>query len=287
MHLSVLCRTLEQVEAAAACGQVDEIVIDFLELDGIAKGLRAARPKATVVAAPRIIKPAEEALWRVLVDLDGADAILVRSAGLLMRLSALAAPKRRAPPRLPALHADFSLNVANSAAASAFFELDVARLAPTFDLDALQLCELSTSLPAEQRARLEVIIHANVPIFHTEHCALARTLSEGNSYKDCGHPCTRHSLHLVDEHQQRHHVLADSGCRNTVFNSQPQSAAPYLRQLRDAGVRNVRVELTDQPGLVVPLLERYAALAAARPSRSACSPGCRNTLWTRRGTGRA
>ena len=33
-HLSVLCRTHEQVVAAAACAAVDEIVIDFLELDG-------------------------------------------------------------------------------------------------------------------------------------------------------------------------------------------------------------------------------------------------------------
>lgn len=87
-------------------------------------------------------------------------------------------------------------------------------------------------------------------------------LSSGNSYKDCGHPCTRHSLHLVDENQHRHHVLADSGCRNTVFNAQPQSAAPYVAQLLAAGVANLRVELTDQPAeLVGPLLTSYAALA--------------------------
>ena len=85
---------------------------------------------------------------------------------------------------------------------------------------------------------------------------------------------------------RREQVLADSGCRNTVFNSQPQSAAPYVARLREAGVRNMRVgladprgegtarlsshppavsrrvELTDQPAEVVgPLLERYAALA--------------------------
>jgi len=257
-HLSVLCRTQEQVAAAAACAAVDEIVIDFLELDGVREGLAAARPKATVVAAPRIIKPAEEALWRVLLQLDGADAILVRGAGLLSRLAELAEEEGAT---LPRIHADFSLNVANAAAAQAYLELGVARLAPTFDLDADQLCALLSALPPSLRSRIEVIVHAHVPIFHTEHCVFARTLSKGNSYKDCGHPCTRHSLHLVDEKQQRHHVLADSGCRNTVFNSQPQSAAPYLAQLREAGVRHMRVELTDQPAeLVGPLLERYAAL---------------------------
>ena len=177
----------------------------------------------------------------------------VRSAGLLMRLSAMAAEAaaERGGVLLPELHADFSLNVANSEAARAFLKLGVVRLAPTFDLNALQIMELSAALAPHERDRLEVIVHTNVPIFHTEHCVFARRLSEGNSYKDCGHPCTRHSLHLVDEHQNRHTVLADSGCRNTVFNAQPQSAAPYLSQLLDAGVRHLRVELTDQPGALV------------------------------------
>ena len=122
----MLCRTQEQVAAAAACASVDEIVIDFLELDGIREGLAAARPKATVVAAPRIIKPAEEALWRVLLQLDPApDAILVRGAGLLSRLSELAAEEGAA---LPKIHADFSLNVANAAAAQAYLDLGVTRL---------------------------------------------------------------------------------------------------------------------------------------------------------------
>ena len=253
----MLCRTHEQVVAAAASPVVDEIMIDFLELDGIREGLLAARPKATAVAAPRIIKPAEEALWRELLMLDGADAILVRGAGLLHKLSTLAAEEGV---ELPHIYGDFSLNVANSNAAAAYFDLGVDRLAPTFDLDASQLCDLANALLPSQRSRLEVIAHANVPIFHTEHCVFANRLSNGNSFKDCGHPCTRHSLHLIDEKQHRHHVLADSGCRNTIFNSQPQSAAPYLDELVEAGIRHLRVELTDQPGrLVGPMLERYAA----------------------------
>jgi len=217
-----------------------------------------------VVAAPRIIKPAEESLWRVLLSLQGADAILVRSAGLLTRLSELAEEEGVT---LPKVHGDFSLNVANSAAAAAFLDLNVQRLTPTLDLDVRQVCALASALPPSQRDRLEAIVHTNVPIFHTEHCVYARCLSNGDSYKDCGHPCTRHTLHLVDGQQGRHAVLADSGCRNTVFNSQPQSAAPFLGALLEAGVRHLRIELTDQPGsLVGPLLARYADLAAAHAS---------------------
>ena len=138
------------------------MVIGSLDAEGIKEGLAAARPKSTVVAAPRIIKPAEEALWRVLLELGEADAILVRSAGLLSRLSALAEEEGA---QLPAIHADFSLNVANSAAARAFLDMGVRRLSPTFDLDANQLADLAQALPPSQRDQIEVVVHANVRTF--------------------------------------------------------------------------------------------------------------------------
>lgn len=60
-------------------------------------------------------------------------------------------------------------------------------------------------------ARLEVVVHAKIPIFHTEHCVFARFLSKGNSYLDCGHVCTRHNVHLRDEKGFDNLVLADMG----------------------------------------------------------------------------
>ena len=50
-----------------------------------------------------------------------------------------------------------------------------------------------------------------------------RFLSTGNSYKDCGHPCEAATLHLRDPQGADHLVLADMGCRNTVFNARAQS----------------------------------------------------------------
>ena len=72
-------------------------------------------------------------------------------------------------------------------------------------------------------ARLEAIVHQHLPIFHTEHCVFCRFLSDGNSYLDCGHPCESNSVHLRDGSGKDHLVLADEGCRNTVFNAQAQS----------------------------------------------------------------
>ena len=74
-------------------------------------------------------------------------------------------------------------------------------------------------------ARLEAVAHQHLPIFHTEHCVFARFLSAGDSHLDCGRPCEMHALHLRDGGGADHLVLADEGCRNTVFNAQAQSGA--------------------------------------------------------------
>ena len=66
-------------------------------------------------------------------------------------------------------------------------------------------------------------MHQHLPIFHTEHCVFCRFLSDGNSYLDCGRPCESNSVHLRDCNGKDHLVVADEGCRNTVFNAQAQS----------------------------------------------------------------
>jgi hypothetical protein len=65
-------------------------------------------------------------------------------------------------------------------------------------------------------------------------------------------------VHLRDETGADHLVLADMGCRNTLFNASAQSGAFFATDLLRAGLRAFRVELTDQPAhTVAPLLQRY------------------------------
>lgn len=60
------------------------------------------------------------------------------------------------------------------------------RLTPTHDLNAAQIAALARSLGPAAARRVEAVIHQHLPIFHTEHCAFCRFLSDGNSFKDCG-----------------------------------------------------------------------------------------------------
>ena len=256
--LTVLCRTREQTFAAMNVPWLKEIILDFLEVHGLQDMVDRVKAsgRRAVVATPRVLKPNEELLWRFYLKL-GADALLVRSAGLMRILKNLR--ENGEDHFVPELRGDFSLNAANAVGASVLFRqggLD--SLTPTHDLNAAQHVKMARALGAESAAKLEVIIHQHLPIFYTEHCVFCRFLSEGNSYRDCGHPCETTRVHLRDGGGSDHLVLADMGCRNTVFNAKAQSGAEYIHELTNAGIKRFRVELVDEPAeTVASLLEAY------------------------------
>jgi putative protease len=132
----------------------------------------------------------------------------------------------------------------------------------SYDLNLTQLESLLQSAPASW---FEVTIHQHMPLFHMEHCVFARELSSGTSYKDCGRPCERHALSLRDRAGLEHPVLADVGCRNTVFHAKSQSAASLVAALREAGVRRYRIELVrEDAGETRKTVAAYRALLDGR-----------------------
>src|SRR5262249_54964186 len=109
----------------------------------------------------------------------------------------------------------------------------------------------------------EAVVHQHMPMFHMEHCVFAHTLSTGKDYRDCGRPCDRHRVDLKDRVGESHPLVADVGCRNTVYNANAQSAAEYIPTIQDLGLRPSRADLPRKdPAAVGPLLERYARVLA-------------------------
>ena len=263
--LTVLCRTMEQVETCCAFDFLDEIQADFLEVHGLRDAVKKIQEagKKAVVATPRVLKPDEEKLWRFYLSLN-ADALLVRSAGLLRKLNELIPEKAEEGKTYPRLRGDFSLNAANVLTTSTFLErFNLERLALTHDLNARQIRNLAAALPPQTAAsKIEIILHCHLPIFHTEHCVFCRFLSDGNSYKDCGHPCETNDARLRDSNGKDHLVLADMGCRNTVFNAEAQSGAMFVQDWINIGnIKNYRIELVDtDKNETVLLLHTYEKL---------------------------
>ena len=96
-------------------------------------------------------------------------------------------------------------------------------------------------------------------MFHMEHCVFAAFLSTGKDHRDCGRPCDTHKIELKDRVGANFPVHPDTGCRNTVFNSVPQSASEYVGRMKDLGVRHFRIDLLRETSeQVVKLLEHYS-----------------------------
>ena len=98
----------------------------------------------------------------------------------------------------------------------------------SYDLSAEQLDDLQRACPAEI---IEVVIHQQMPMFHMEHCVFCEFLSPGTDKTNCGRPCDVLDVKLRDRVGMEHPLKADVGCRNTLFNAVPQTAAEYLPRL--------------------------------------------------------
>jgi putative protease len=90
-------------------------------------------------------------------------------------------------------------------------------------------------------------------------------LSKGTSYRDCGRPCEEHRVELKDDKGRAHPVLADVGCRNTVFGAEAQEASGHLAAWRQAGIRHFRLEFVHESGEQVgQVFQAFASNLAGR-----------------------
>jgi hypothetical protein len=257
--LHILIRTLAQLTAALGPGQDcvgetslrDKMPATRHDAAPLADGLiycdlpRADWPAAVetlraagaerrfALVTPRIVMPDEE-------DVLAAMAQLKPPAVLVRNLSSLATLRRLLPEAT--LVADFSLNVANALTAEALMEWGAGRVTPAFEADRRQI---SAMLRHIAPAAVEIILHRHVPMFHSRHCLYAAELTGAADRRSCGRPCRTHRLHLVDRLGERHPVLVDEFCRNTVFHARPNSLGGEMPKFVKLGIRHFRVERID------------------------------------------
>ena len=232
-ELHLLVRTPEQLQAALA-SRPASITLDYLDLYGLRPSLERVKSSgiAVRVATPRVLKPGEERILNFLLSLECT--LVVRSSGILHALRG----RQHAP-----LVGDFSLNIANSLTARMYLGLGLSRITPTHDLNGAQVAELARRIDPDS---IEVVAYQHLPVFHTEHCIFCRFLSTGTSYRDCGRPCETHRVELQDSAGRTHPVIADVGCRNTVFGAEAQEASGYIEQWCGAGIRHFRLEFAHE-----------------------------------------
>jgi putative protease len=245
--LSALCRTTAQIEAAVKAG-IKTIYAEYQDIKLYPEAVHASKQAVGTtifLATPRIQKPGEANIFRFLAK-QGADGLLVRNAGGLLFCTEQEIP----------FVADFSLNAANELAVDFYKGRGALRVTASYDLSFEQLDDLIRTVPPDW---LEVVLHQQIPMFHMEHCVFCAFLSPGTDATNCGRPCDHHDVKLRDRVGMEHPLKADVGCRNTLYNAVPQTAAEYLPRLLDRGVSHFRVEfLDDRPEDVTRTLGLYA-----------------------------
>ncbi|MDB5311238.1 MAG: yhbU [Gemmataceae bacterium] len=281
--LTVLVRNLDQLDAVLAWSPPDglprpaAVYCDFEDL----RRYKDAVPRARAAGVPvglatlRILKPGEDGFQAPVARAE-PDIVLVRN------LTSLAFFKDQLP--RAELVGDFSLNVANELTADLFIRAGLSRLVPSYDLNWEQLVSL---VRRSDPLWFEPVVHQHMPMFHMEHCVFAAFLSAGKDFRDCGRPCDVHQVDLRDRVGANFPVHPDTGCRNTVFNSVPQSAAEYVGRMRELGLRTFRVDLLRETSEQIgPLLDRYARVIAGRDDGHAVWRELRalNQLGVTRGT---
>ena len=205
------------------------IYADYQDIKQYAEAVAAVRrgsgAAAIYLATPRIEKPGEANLFAYLAK-QGADGMLVRNAGGMQFCSERGIP----------FVADFSLNAANPLTVELFKSRGAVRVTASYDLNVDQLIDLIDATPPSW---LEVVIHQQIPMFHMEHCVYCAFLSPGTDATNCGRPCDHHDVKLRDRVGMDHPLKADVGCRNTLYNAVPQTAAESLPRLLKHGARHL------------------------------------------------
>jgi len=281
-RLYVLARTMRQLEAVLGWlpEQTARPALVYCDFEDVRR-YREAVPLARAAGLPigvatlRILKPGEEGLLAKIAAAE-PDAVLIRNLASLTFF-------REQMPDVPRV-GDFSLNAANELSADLFLREGLTRVVPSYDLNWEQLAAMLGRAAPE---RFEVVIHQHMPMFHMEHCVFAATLSNGKDYRDCGRPCDTHKVELRDRVGAEFPLLADTGCRNTVFNSVAQSAAEYVPRMLALGLRHFRVELLREGADETrSLLDRYARVLAGLDGGRAAWRGLQilNQLGVTRGT---
>jgi putative protease len=231
-YLHVLCRSVEQVEAASAT-DADTIYVDFHAVEDYAHAISLVRSagKKIFLATTRIHHPNSAASLEYLENLR-PDGILARHLAGIDYFHRIGLP----------VIADYSLNAVNDLAVEALLELGTRRVTAAFDLNQSAFADMVRHADS---CTLEVILHGHIPMFHTAHCLYCVAYSDQNAKARCGRPCSTKKIRLRDRKGYEHPVLVDADCCNTVFHAQTQSLAEYWTWLTNLGVRHFRIELLD------------------------------------------
>ena len=122
------------------------------------------------------------------------------------------------------------------------------RVTASYDLNVDQLVDLLARRPPRLAGGRDPSADSDVP--HGALRLLRLPLAGHRQDRTAAGPCDHHDVKLRDRVGMEHPLKADVGCRNTLFNAVPQTAAEYLPRLLAHGARHLRIEFLDDDARV-------------------------------------
>jgi len=261
--LNLLVRREDQLQELSSGLAIDTIFLDFDYGRRHDKALQRIRELGyrTGISTLRIHKSGENRYLETIAQ-HNPDRVLVRSLGALNWLQTGLQSHYTG-----LLVGDHSLNLCNSKMAEWLEQQGLAALHPSWDLNRQQLLDLIRQYGG---APFEVGLHLYVPTYHMEHCVFAAHLSKASKYPECKVPCMVHQVEVEDHKGERHFLISDAECRNTLYLGSPQSMVKLVPDLLALGVARFRIEvLQESAAQVRTKLETYSALLQGSMSADA------------------
>lgn len=240
MGISLRCDTIEAIAAAGKNG-ADRVIFggeSYHHRGFSAKiwqdAVAAARMYEMEIwaATPRVVKEA----YRTQVEAELRAAVEAGCDGIYAGAVSIFAMAAQVAPEVP-VYADWSLNIFNGTAASAYAALGCQGIAlsPECTLHQIENIGKACAVP------LEVLAAGRIEMMITEYCSVAALAGSGKK-TGCPGICSNGRYALRDRKDSIFPIGTDQYCHNHVLNSRDLDMVPYVAKLRRAGLSWLRVE---------------------------------------------
>jgi len=132
------------------------------------------------------------------------------------------------------LKGGYGLNITNSKALALGMEKGLSRVTASLEIKIDHLQEL-----LKETSEIEVLIHGPLCGMVTDVCLIKNAV---DNLEPCKDYCKQSDCALEDEYGQRYSIVADDSCRNYIFYPFDVCLFPYLPQIADLGVKNMRID---------------------------------------------
>ena len=153
-----------------------------------------------------------------------------------------------------ALHGDFGLNVMNSQTVKELRQMGLSSCTLSFEMNLAQIRDLSLGMDCQ------ILAYGRLPLMITENCVFRR--------KNESCICGGNGAALIDKTGRSFPLQREEHCRTTVYNAEKLYLADKLPELRDLGVRWLRLCFTTENSRECEsVIRAYEGGPAAAPER--------------------